>query len=254
MKIKTLLASILAFAAISGSAQTKYAGGDLSMLTKYEEANVAYYDVNGTKIENGKLLEFLRDDAGFNIVRVRLFVNPTGATGVCQDLDYVKKLGKQIKDAGMAFMLDFHYSDTWADPSNQYTPAAWSSLSDADLYARYTTTPKECLNALKAYGATPDFIQTGNEISYGMLWGAQGSSSPKKCYTSSTANWDRFIELLTNAGKACREVCPQAKIIIHTERTGNWSTTRASTTNSVGLTTTSSASPTIPNGTTTSPR
>lgn len=105
MKIRTLLTGILAFAAISGSAQTKYAGGDLSMLTKYEEANVAYYDVNGTKIENGKLLEFLRDDAGFNIVRVRLFVNPTGATGVCQDLDYVKKLGKQIKDAGMAFML-----------------------------------------------------------------------------------------------------------------------------------------------------
>ena len=225
MKIRTLLTGILAFASICGSAQTKYAGGDLSMLTKYEEANVAYYDVNGTKIENGKLLEFLRDDAGFNIVRVRLFVNPTGATGVCQDLDYVKKLGKQIKDAGMAFMLDFHYSDTWADPSNQYTPAAWSSLSDADLYTKIYDYTKECLNALKAYGATPDFIQTGNEISYGMLWGAQGSSL-KKCYTSSTANWDRFIELLTNAGKACREVCPQAKIIIHTERTGNWSTTK----------------------------
>ena len=112
MKFKTLLFSILAFATLSASAQTKYAGGDLSMLTKYEDAKVAYYDINGTKIENGKLLEFLRDDAGFNIVRVRLFVNPTGATGVCQDLDYVKVLGKKIKDAGMAFMLDFHYSDT----------------------------------------------------------------------------------------------------------------------------------------------
>ena len=226
MKFKTLLFSILAFATLSASAQTKYAGGDLSMLTKYEDANVAYYDVNGTKIENGKLLEFLRDDAGFNIVRVRLFVNPTGATGVCQDLDYVKVLGKKIKDAGMAFMLDFHYSDTWADPSNQYTPAAWSSLSDAALYTKIYDYTKECLTTLKNYGATPDFIQTGNEISYGMLWGASGSSSLKKCYTSSSDNWDRFITLLTKAGQACREVCPAAKIIIHTERTGNWSTTK----------------------------
>ncbi len=225
MKIRTLLASILAFASICGSAQTKYAGGDLSMLTKYEEANVAYYDVNGTKIENGKLLEFLRDDAGFNIVRVRLFVNPTGATGVCQDLDYVKKLGKQIKDAGMAFMLDFHYSDTWADPSNQYTPAAWSSLSDADLYTKIYDYTKECLNALKAYGATPDFIQTGNEISYGMLWGPEGTSSPKQCYSkSSDANWPRFTTLLKNAVAACRIMCPEAKIILHSERSGDWPT------------------------------
>lgn len=226
MNLKTLLFSIFAIAALSANAQTKYAGGDLSMLTKYEDAKVAYYDINGSKIENGKLLEFLRDDAGFNIVRMRLFVNPTGATGVCQDLDYVKALGKKIKDAGMAFMLDFHYSDTWADPSNQYTPAAWSSLGDADLYTKIYDYTKECLTTLKNYGATPDFIQTGNEISYGMLWGASGSGSLKKCYTSSSANWDRFINLLTKAGQACREVCPAAKIIIHTERTSNWSTTK----------------------------
>lgn len=225
MKIRTLFLSILAFAALIGNAQTKYAGGDLSMLTKYEDAKVAYYDINGTKIENGKLLEFLRDDAGFNIVRVRLFVNPTGATGVCQDLDYVKALGKKIKDAGMAFMLDFHYSDTWADPIYQYTPAAWSSLSDAELYTKIYDYTKECLTTLKNYGATPDFIQTGNEISYGMLWGPEGTSSPKQCYSySSDANWTRFTTLLKNAIAACRIMCPEAKIILHSERSGEWST------------------------------
>ena len=79
MNIRTLLLGIITFIAIGNHAQTtKYVGGDVSMLPKYEEANVAYYDINGTKIENGKLLEFFRDDAGFNIVRVRLFVNPTG--------------------------------------------------------------------------------------------------------------------------------------------------------------------------------
>ena len=227
MNIRTLLLGIITFIAIGNHAQTtKYVGGDVSMLPKYEEANVAYYDINGTKIENGKLLEFFRDDAGFNIVRVRLFVNPTGENGVCQDLDYVKRLGKRIKDAGLKFMLDFHYSDTWADPEKQYTPSAWTSLSDADLYTKIYEYTKECLTTLKDYGATPDFIQTGNEISYGMLWGASGSSSLKKCYTSNSANWDRFITLLTKAGQACREICPQAKIIIHTERTGNWSTTK----------------------------
>jgi arabinogalactan endo-1,4-beta-galactosidase len=74
-----------------------------------------------------------------------------------------------------------------------------------------------------AAGATPDFIQTGNEISYGMLWGTQAQASGNnttRCYTNSPeANWTRFIALLKQAGKACREVCPQAKIIIHSERT-----------------------------------
>lgn len=70
---------------------------------------------------------------------------------------------------------------------------------------------------------TPDFIQPGNEISYGMLWGPEGTSAAnqKKCTSGSSANWDRFGTLLRNAIKACREVCPDAKIIIHTERVAN---------------------------------
>lgn len=67
---------------------------------------------------------------------------------------------------------------------------------------------------------TPAFIQTGNEISYGMLWGPLGTASPKKAFMGSDANWQRFGNLLSRAIEACREVCPQAKIIIHTERVG----------------------------------
>ena len=78
MTIRILFIALFTAVSLSASSQTtNYVGGDVSMLPKYEEANVAYYDINGTKIENGKLLEFFRDDAGFNIVRVRLFVNPT---------------------------------------------------------------------------------------------------------------------------------------------------------------------------------
>ncbi len=200
-------------------------GGDMSMLPKYEDAHVGYFDTDGSRIDN--VLSYVADKAGFNVVRVRLFVNPPKTeNGVVQDLDYVKTLGKRIKDGGMKFLLDFHYSDTWADPANQWTPDAWKSLSDTQLADKVYDYTKDCLQQLVNIGATPDYIQTGNEISYGMLWGPKGTGSPKKCTTGSDANWQRFRTLLTRAGQACREICPQAKIIIHTERTGNWSTTR----------------------------
>lgn len=218
-----LSAAIAMLTALPTQAQ-KYVGGDMSMLPKYEAANTQYKDLQGKRIEN--LLDYVKTEAGFNIIRLRLFVNPTGATGVIQDLDYVKTFGKRIKEAGLKLMLDFHYSDYWADPSNQWTPSAWVSLSDEELYQKIYDYTHECLEAMNAVGATPDFIQTGNEISYGMCWGKQGAGQGKRCYTNNDANWPRFRNLLTQAGKACREVCPDAKIIIHTERTNNVSTTK----------------------------
>lgn len=198
----------------------KYVGGDISMLTKYEDAGVVYKDKNGNTVQP---LVFFKAE-GMNAMRVRLFVDPSkdNDKGVCQDIDYVKALGKRIKDNGMKFMLDFHYSDTWADPGKQWTPDAWKTLSDDDLATKVYDYTKDCLQQLKDAGATPDFIQTGNEISYGMLWGTEaavGSNDTNRCYTnSSDANWNRFFHLLQQAGKACREICPDAKIILHSER------------------------------------
>ena len=199
----------------------KYVGGDISMLTKYENAGVVYKDKNGNAVQP---LPFFKEQ-GLNAMRVRLFVDPSldNDKAVCQDLEYVKALGKRIKDQGMAFMLDFHYSDTWADPGKQWTPDVWKTLSDAELYEKIYEYSKDCLQQLKDAGATPDFIQTGNEISYGMMWGtkaAVGSNTVNRCYTNSPeANWTRFFNLLKKAGQACREECPNAKIIIHSERT-----------------------------------
>jgi arabinogalactan endo-1,4-beta-galactosidase len=199
----------------------KYVGGDISMLTKYEDAGVVYKDKNGNAVQP---LPFFKEQ-GLNAMRVRLFVDPSqdNDKAVCQDLEYVKALGKRIKDQRMAFMLDFHYSDTWADPGKQWTPDAWKTLSDAELYEKIYEYSKDCLQQLKEAGATPDFIQTGNEISYGMIWGTKasvGSNTVNRCYTNSPeANWTRFFNLLKKAGQACREECPNAKIIIHSERT-----------------------------------
>lgn len=200
----------------------KYVGGDISMLTKYEEAGVVYKDKNGNTVSD--VLAFFHQE-GLNTMRVRLFVDPSkdNDKAVCQDIDYVKALGKRIKDAGMKLILDFHYSDTWADPAKQWTPDAWKSLSDEQLYDKIYEYTKESLDQMIKAGATPDFIQTGNEISFGMLWGTEskaGNNDINRCYiNSSDANWTRFFKLLKNAGKACREMCPQAKIIIHSERT-----------------------------------
>ncbi len=208
-------------------------GGDISMLTKYEAhqlmalrygiKNAHYYDTSGKLIDD--VITWTKQQ-GWNAARVRLFVNPENASaadkgqGVIQNLDTVKVLGRRIKAAGMQFMLDFHYSDSWADPVKQFTPAEWAGLDDEALTQRVYDYTRDCLRELKAAGATPDYIQTGNEISYGMLWGPVGTPNAelKKCYMGSDDNWGRFTTLLKAAVRACREECPMAKIILHTER------------------------------------
>ena len=142
----------------------KYVGGDLSVLLKYEEQNATYMDKDGKAISD--VLTFVKQQ-GWNTIRVRLFDDPSKDTdkNVCQDIKYVKKLGKRIKDAGLKFMLDIHYSDTWADPGQQIIPYAWSIWSWNPEESVYIYT-KQWLMELVEAGAAPDFIQTGNEINW----------------------------------------------------------------------------------------
>lgn len=215
--------------AISASAQ-RYAGGDISLLPDYEKAGAQYKTHDGTLIPS--LLPWLREQ-GMNAMRVRLFVDPEAYTGsdkdpnACQSLDYIIPLCRDIRDAGLDLMLDFHYSDTWADPAKQWTPASWSGLNDEQLVATINEYTKDVLLRLKEEGITPKFIQTGNEISYGMLWGSPGMSDSQlhKALMGSDANWNRFGALLKSAIRACRDVCPDAKIILHTERVAQISVT-----------------------------
>lgn len=191
----------------------RYLGGDLSLLPRFEQEGKTYLDDQGNKVDD--VLRFLKEEKQFNSIRVRLFVDPSYAPeehrewGAIQDMEMVKALGKRIKDLGMAFMLDFHYSDTWADPGNQYIPHAWEGLSDEELYTAIYEYTKNSLRELIEAGATPDMIQIGNEVDHGMLWGEYVDRG------SSDYSWNRFIRLLKEASKACREVCPQAKVIIH---------------------------------------
>ena len=199
--------------------QKRYIGGDISMLPMYEQHNSYYKDVKGKKIND--LLTWLVDTCGWNTFRVRIFVNPTqkakGATdpSVCQDLAYVTELGKRIKAAGACFMLDFHYSDEWVDATHIQAPVAWQGASDeamADSVAEHT---RLVLNTLNDAGATPDFVQVGNEIMYGLC------GIKVKPYNDASSNWTGYLGLLHAGCNTVREICPNAQIIIHTDRPTN---------------------------------
>lgn len=197
----------------------KYVGGDISLLPTYEEHGAKYLDKDGNAITGG-MLNYMKAQ-GWNAMRVRLFVDPSKASaahkgeGVRQNLAYVKALGKQIKDAGLQFMLDFHYSDTWTDPGKHSTPSSWTS-TDPDVLAQtlYQYT-KDCLDELNKAGATPDFVQPGNEITYGMLWPTGHCYPDGGNYGSGT--FANFAKYLTAGIKAIREVCPKAKVVVQTE-------------------------------------
>ena len=221
MTKRIFLLALLLGATVATMAQ-RYVGGDISLLPSYEAKGAEYYDEAGAPIDD-PLAFFV--SKGMNAMRLRLFVQPAHASaedkgqGVCQDLDYIVPLAKRVKQAGLRLLLDFHYSDSWADPAKQWTPRAWQGLDDetlADSLAQYT---RRVLRRLKAEGATPDLIQPGNEISYGMLWGAESEGYAKACYPDAPkTNWQRFASLLRRATEVCREECPEARIILHTER------------------------------------
>lgn len=237
MKLKTLLISLLTTVAVSSQAQTtKLLGGDLSLVPAYEAAGDVWLDANGNNIKTtytDGMLGFVKEKAKWNSVRVRLLVDPTQDSYVatCQDIEYVKKLGKRIKDAHMNFLLDIFYSDTWADVGKQWIPASWGygrSTATTTLATKVKSYTTEVLNELVAYGATPDYVQVGNEVSYGMLWdSASGANKSNWFITSSTydaqqTNINRFATLLKAAAEGVRaSSASTAKIVLHCERVGD---------------------------------
>lgn len=228
--MKQLLTLIIALVSLAANAQSRYyvAGGDLSLVPAYEAAGDQWLDADGNVINTtyaDGMLTYVKEVAGWNTVRVRLFVDPTRDSdpATSQDLDYVKAFGARIKAAGLHFLLDLHYSDTWADPTQQSIPASWgfsTATSDAVVAQQVYDYTTEVLQALNAAAATPDYVQVGNETSYGMLW---RSKNQDFCNISSynAAQWQYFARLVAQGSRAVREQCPDARIILHVERTGN---------------------------------
>jgi arabinogalactan endo-1,4-beta-galactosidase len=138
-------------------------GADISSLQRSVDLGAKYYNAAG-RAQNP--LDILKT-AGANYMRLRVWNNPVSGYN---DKDSVLRQARSIKAKGLKLLIDFHYSDTWADPGKQFPPAAWASHPlpqlQKDVY-RYTY---DVCRSLKAQGTTPDSVQIGNEINVGMLW------------------------------------------------------------------------------------
>lgn len=194
-------------------------GADVSWLTEMESEGMKFYNASGYQTECMTLLR----DLGFNSIRLRVWVNPTN--GWCNKEDVVAKAWR-ANQLGMRLMIDFHYTDDWADPSQQYKPAAWEGLSLDELKAAITSHTQDVLNALKDKGITPEWVQVGNELGSGMLWDTDAtlsgasydvektSGSTTTTYPANTANFAAFI---TTGCNAVKSVFPDAMVIVHVQ-------------------------------------
>lgn len=181
----------------------KIIGADISFLPQLEAEGIKF-SVDGVQNDAIKILK----EHHFNYIRLRIFNNPQAdsgysAKGYC-GLEQTKKMAKRIKATNMKFLLDFHYSDTWADPGKQFKPEAWKSFSFVQLTQALHDYTKEVLNQLKAQGTLPDMVQIGNEINHGILWD-----------DGRIAHLDSLATLLKAGIQAVKEVSPSIKIMLH---------------------------------------
>ena len=162
-----------------------------------ESAGKQFYNTAGTATEGMQLLKSL----GVNSIRLRVWVDP--ASGWCNTADVLAK-AQRAKALGMRIMIDFHYSDWWADPGQQNKPAAWAALSLPDLQTAVYNHTFTVLTLLKTNGIVPEWVQTGNETNDGMLW-------PTGKASVSMAN---FASLINKGYEAVKAVDPSIKVIV----------------------------------------
>jgi len=206
-RMLSLLASMLAMAILARGQDPSgngyfVKGADLSLLKSLEDKGVQYKDGGEAK----DALAIFKAH-GCNYVRLRLFVNPDGTRGQVNTLEYTLALAKRVKAMGFRFLLDFHYSDGWADPGKQFIPVAWKDLSHVQLTDRVYSYTKETLAAFQAEGCLPDMVQVGNEINDGMMWPAGGP-------LSDITKFGAFADLLKSGIRAVREY-PSVKVMVH---------------------------------------
>jgi arabinogalactan endo-1,4-beta-galactosidase len=207
-------------------------GADISAVPAAEDRGTKFSDQGVQK----DVLQILKDH-GFNYIRLRLFVEPTNAGGYSRqgycDLPHTVAFAHRVKAAGMGFLLDFHYSDTWADPGKQTKPLAWRQLPLNRLIQTMHDYTKEAVTRLKNAGAEPDMVQIGNEITPGFLLnrlpggrGGRGALQVSEQPEGSTTNWDNLAALLKAGIAGVKEVDARILIVMHIDKGGDNAATR----------------------------
>ena len=215
-------------------------GADVSSLAEQVDNGAVFIDTDGYE----KPLLTLLKNHGFNYIRLRTFVDPSAdygyATGLgtwCEtkneaynDKAHIIEMAQQVKAAGMKLLLDFHYSDTWADPNKQVIPHSWRNINTIEDLAieleKYTV---EVLTEMKDAGVIPDMVQIGNEITPGMLIHIPtddtdcfgNNSIPNEVVNGRTANWGNLSMLLKAGIKGVKQVNEHTPIMLHIENTGD---------------------------------
>ncbi|MFP9100807.1 arabinogalactan endo-beta-1,4-galactanase [Flavobacterium sp. RHBU_24] len=182
-------------------------GADVGWLPQMEATGYTFYDTDGSEKDCLQLLK----DRGINTVRLRVWVNPSSdkASGHCSPAETVA-MAVRAQNMGMRIMINFHYSDSWADPGKQNKPAAWANHTFPELLNDVYQHTYNVLMMLKQAGVTPEWVQVGNEIPGGMLW-PEGS----------TKNWDQLGQLLNKGYDATKAVNKQIKVIVHLDEGNN---------------------------------
>lgn len=210
-RMRTLEVALLAVIALAAALLTVPAkasaanalsmrGADVSTAQRALDLGATYYDANGNAADPLDILK----GAGVNYVRLRLWNNPaSGYNNKAKVLAYARA----VKAKGLKLLVDFHYSDTWADPGNQRKPAAWASHGIGALQTDVYNYTYDVCTSLKAQGTAPDSVQLGNEINVGMLW------NDGKVVNNDFTNLSLLLRAGADATKACNG---GTKVIIHT--------------------------------------
>lgn len=203
---KSLL--LLLFSIVGFSQSKPFAkGADVGWLPQMEATGYKFYDADGKEKDCLQLLK----DRGMNSIRLRVWVNPNNdkASGHCSKEETVA-MALRAQKMGFRVMIDFHYSDSWADPAKQFKPKAWEKHTFPELLNDVYNHTFDVINALKVAGVTPEWVQVGNEIPGGMLW-PEGS----------TKNWKQLGQLLNKGYDAVKAVDKNIKVIVHVDEGNN---------------------------------
>jgi arabinogalactan endo-1,4-beta-galactosidase len=213
MQLKSILALACVAFALSGCAAAPATGGafvkgaDIGWLQQMEATGYTFRNRNGVEEDCFKILK----DHGINTVRLRTWVNPSDSkTSGHNSKDETVAMAVRAQKWGMRVMINFHYSDSWADPAKQKKPAAWEGHDFPRLLQDVYSYTHGVMSALKQAGVTPEWVQVGNETPGGMIY-PEGS----------TANWPQLAQLINQGYDAVKSVSPSSKVILHLDQGNN---------------------------------
>lgn len=217
--LRTFFISILLASVISAAAQQTFVhGADASWASEMEADGMKFYNDNGQETDIFQLMS----DIGMTAVRLRVWVNPSvfGYGAWCDKADVVRK-ARRAHDKGLDLMIDFHYSDFFADPAKQNIPTDWKGYDMAKLKDAVRSHTTDVLQALKDEGITPRWVQVGNETNGGMLWNA-GKIDWNK---TGSNRYAAYVELHNTGYDAVKAIFRDAYVILHLAdgyKAGDW--------------------------------